>query len=261
MRRLLALGLVLSAALALPHAASALSVQEAILRAKPAVALITARVEAEVTMNCGQVLQNEQRSETENGASPDAAGAQTIVNNTYQTSHKVEKNVGAVGTVTRLTVAVLVDEKALQGGTGGRPKIRLESLESMVRDVVGADSTRGDRVTVLAVPFEPSAVAAGAAAAGFEPPKTDPIVIVERVSRPVVGLAALVVLLLLAFRLLRPVAGTTPAPATSTGGTGAQPGGTNGTESLVLRSRLPADGADRPEATAEIVRAWLAETR
>src|SRR5262245_50754201 len=54
MRRLLALGLVLSAALALPHAASALSVQEAILRAKPAVALITARVDGEVTMNCGQ---------------------------------------------------------------------------------------------------------------------------------------------------------------------------------------------------------------
>ena len=54
MRRLLALGLVLSAAVALPHAASALSVQEAILRAKPAVALITARVDAEVTMNCGQ---------------------------------------------------------------------------------------------------------------------------------------------------------------------------------------------------------------
>ena len=54
MRRLLALGLVLSAALAFPHAASALSVQEAILRAKPAVALITARVDAEVTINCGQ---------------------------------------------------------------------------------------------------------------------------------------------------------------------------------------------------------------
>lgn len=34
--------------------ALALTIQEAILRAKPAVALITARVDAEVTMNCGQ---------------------------------------------------------------------------------------------------------------------------------------------------------------------------------------------------------------
>lgn len=43
-----------AALLVLPPAAKALTVQEAILRAKPAVALITARVDAEVTMNCGQ---------------------------------------------------------------------------------------------------------------------------------------------------------------------------------------------------------------
>jgi rhodanese-related sulfurtransferase len=53
MWRLIALGLVLSAALA-PHAAVAYTPQEAILRAKPAAALIEARVEAEVTLNCGQ---------------------------------------------------------------------------------------------------------------------------------------------------------------------------------------------------------------
>ena len=41
------------AALLLPSTAGALTVQELILRAKPAVALITARVDAEVTLNCG----------------------------------------------------------------------------------------------------------------------------------------------------------------------------------------------------------------
>ena len=51
--------LLLGSALALtwivaPLPALALSVQEAILRAKPAVALITTRVDAEITMNCGQ---------------------------------------------------------------------------------------------------------------------------------------------------------------------------------------------------------------
>jgi rhodanese-related sulfurtransferase len=54
MRRLLALGLVLSAGLTAPMAAHGLTPQEAILRATPAAALITARVDAEVTMNCGQ---------------------------------------------------------------------------------------------------------------------------------------------------------------------------------------------------------------
>lgn len=47
--------LVLLAAAGLTVArAEALTVQEAILRAKPAVALVTARVDAEVTMDCGQ---------------------------------------------------------------------------------------------------------------------------------------------------------------------------------------------------------------
>src|SRR5213080_1893649 len=40
--------------LAEPRTAAALSVQEAILRAKPAVALVTAEIRADVTMNCGQ---------------------------------------------------------------------------------------------------------------------------------------------------------------------------------------------------------------
>jgi len=42
------------AVLALPLPAAALTVQEAVHRAKPAVVLISVRVEAEVTMNCGQ---------------------------------------------------------------------------------------------------------------------------------------------------------------------------------------------------------------
>jgi len=40
--------------IAAPAAAAPLTVQEAILRAKPAVALVTSRVDAEVTMDCGQ---------------------------------------------------------------------------------------------------------------------------------------------------------------------------------------------------------------
>ena len=46
--------LVIIAGLALPGAGHALTVQEAILRAKPAVTLITARVDAEVSLDCGQ---------------------------------------------------------------------------------------------------------------------------------------------------------------------------------------------------------------
>ncbi len=45
--------LALAAALLTPLSAYALTAQEAILRAKPGVALITARIDAEVTLNCG----------------------------------------------------------------------------------------------------------------------------------------------------------------------------------------------------------------
>jgi S1-C subfamily serine protease/rhodanese-related sulfurtransferase len=44
---------LVGAALLAPGVATALTVQEAILRAKPGVALVTARVDAEVTLNCG----------------------------------------------------------------------------------------------------------------------------------------------------------------------------------------------------------------
>jgi len=54
MRHLFTWTLVLSAALIVPDRAVGFTVQEAILRAKPAVVLITTRVDAEVTINCGQ---------------------------------------------------------------------------------------------------------------------------------------------------------------------------------------------------------------
>ena len=53
MKAALVLGLA-ALTLLTPAATSALSVQEAILLAKPAVALVTAEVRGEVTLNCGR---------------------------------------------------------------------------------------------------------------------------------------------------------------------------------------------------------------
>jgi len=53
MRASWSVSLLLGAAILAPSTTSALSVQEAILRATPAVALVTARIDAEVTVNCG----------------------------------------------------------------------------------------------------------------------------------------------------------------------------------------------------------------
>ena len=197
----------------------------------------------------GQVIENEQKSES--GGEGAASGTQTIVNNAYQNSRRLEKIIGSVGGITRLTVAVLVDEKSLTPGS-----VTTEKIDAMVRDAVGADSARGDRVSVAAVPFE--AAAAPTPGAGTEAPHTDPIVVVERISRPLVGLVAIVALLLLSWRLIATLAVSRPAgePAAIT-----EEPVTNGANGAATpRNRIRADAHEKPEATAQVVRAWLAES-
>jgi flagellar M-ring protein FliF len=204
----------------------------------------------------GQVLQTEQRSE---GGAADGSGApQTVISNSYQNSHKVEKSQSTPGNIKRLTVAVLVDEKsAQQAGKALGP----ERLEAMVRDAVGADSARGDRVSVLAVPFETVAVAPGGTAATGAP-KADVIRVVERASRPAIGLVAIIALILIALRALKP--GAAPSAPVASASASATAGGGNGLAgapiSPLLAPRLPAEAADRAEASAQVLRAWLSES-
>jgi flagellar M-ring protein FliF len=213
----------------------------------------------------GQVIQTEQRSEGGGGGAQDAAGAQTIVSNAYQNSRRVEKIIGSVGGVTRLTVAVLVDEKSVLAGSppGGRTS-QLERIEAMVRNAVGADSSRGDRVSVMAVAFEPTAVAAAGAGTGSQEIRADPVQAVERLSRPLVGLVAIVALLLVSWLALRAAVATPSAAARPAGGAaepgGAEPPGNGAAEHPAFRSRLKPDPNERPETAAQVVRAWLAES-
>ena len=203
----------------------------------------------------GQVLQNEQRSEPSNPAAGGEAG-QTVLNNSYQNSRQLEKIVGSVGSLRRLSIAVLVDEKSV-GGTGAA-SARIENLEAMVREAVGADSTRGDRVRVLAVPFDVPAIT-GTAGAGdaASPVKADPIQIAERFSRPAVGIAAIVALVLVGAGAMRAMSAgpktqdRLPSAAALLAGTDAEP--------LALRSKGDAQ-SDANEATARVLRAWLADS-
>jgi flagellar M-ring protein FliF len=207
-----------------------------------------------------QVLENEQRSETEPGTD---AGAQTVVNNSYQNSRRVEKSVSSVGKIQRLTAAVLVDQAALTANPGGQP-IRLAELEAMLRDAVGIVEARGDRLTVLAVPFGtlPEGEAAAAAGGGggvTAKPAFDLGTIFERFLKPVIGLLAIVVLALLGLKALR--GNSSPAGAAAAGGAGAaRLAGPDG-EALLLREggASVAAGGERPEATVEVLRHWLHE--
>jgi flagellar M-ring protein FliF len=209
----------------------------------------------------GQVLQNEQRSETGAGAAPESPNGQTVVSNQYQNSRRVERVEGAVGTVTRLAVSVLVDERALRL----RAAAALEPvrIESMVWTAVGADSARGDRVSVMVVPFDTTvAAAAVAGAAASRAPGPDVMVIVERWSRPAIAVVAILAVLVLLMQVARFV--TAPSPATAPAPAGEGAAGPNampaGASPLArLQGRLATEGLDRPEAAARVLRAWLSE--
>ncbi len=199
----------------------------------------------------GAVLQNEQRSEAD--ASPSAGtGAQTVVNNLYQNSRSVERKVGGGAELQKLTVAVLVDQDAMgkARNAAGAP-IQTAELERMVRDAVGADSTRGDRVTLLAVPFEAASLPEAGAGGDSKKAGPDVIVLAERVSRPIAGLVAVIALLLVGLRVLKPASGAPSAGVPAPGGeaAGGAPAG--------APAQLAANG-DSQEAAAQVLRAWLA---
>lgn len=216
----------------------------------------------------GQVLQTEQRSE----GTADGGGQQTIVSNQYQNSRRTERSQSNAGKLTKLTVSVLVDEKSLRA----ERTRQLADLETMVRNAVGIDSLRGDRLSVLAVPFEPLAVQQAEASAK---PKVDVVATAERFSRPAVGLVAIVAMILIALQMVRAMA---PRPVkaakggamatAAVGGAGA-PGalaapdldepdvlpGPDEQRVLRLKEKLRQDSNQRPETTAQVVRAWLAD--
>lgn len=256
-----------------------------------------ARVQVAATLNFDQsertieafdpdraVLQSEQRSET--GADSAAgAGAQTIVSNQYQNSKTTERVIGSVGAVKKLTVAVLVDEAAISkeaAKVGATQDAQLASLEMAVRNGLGVDSLRGDRLTITAMPFEQAAKVAVAQLTGDSvSQKQDMLVVVERFSKPGLILVGLIVALVLGLRLLKP----TRAAGASAGSAGGSFAGapitgdlTNNSaqatlaaagspqlaapqtsESRALREAVASEAAGQTETVAQVVRAWLAE--
>jgi flagellar M-ring protein FliF len=211
----------------------------------------------------GQVLQTEQRSE---GGPADGGTPQTIVSNQYQNSHKLAKSTSQAGRLTRLTVAVLVDEKSMRPGERER---QLTDIDAMVRNAVGIDSTRGDRMSVLAVPFEPVQAAADAKNAKI---KVDPVAVAERFSHPLVGVVAIVVLLLVALQMksvFAPAARPSLTAGSRSTGSGAIAAREQApmealpppedTEVMKMKNRLKQDSSERPEVTAQVLKAWLAE--
>ncbi|HEY4100164.1 MAG TPA: flagellar basal-body MS-ring/collar protein FliF [Gemmatimonadales bacterium] len=206
----------------------------------------------------GKVLSNEQRSQTSADSSAgDAAG--TVINNTYLNSRKLEKIIGETGNVTRLTVSVMLNSRALKADQAAQDDQRT-SLAQLVRNAIGIDSTRGDQLSVVAVPFtDPVPVKVNPADTATI--KASAIDTLSRFSIPAVALLAVIVALVLGLRMLK----GSGAPRAIGAGT-VNPAVAGGIDQLTisdaggLRTRVQAESASSPDAAARVIRAWLGST-
>lgn len=212
----------------------------------------------------GQVLSNEGRSETEAGA--EGGGGQTIVNNTYQNSRRLERVTSTGGGITRLMVSVMVDERALAADTGSATPVasRLADVEALVKNAVGFDSARGDRIKVVAAPQHVATVDSIA-----PPPAADPLDLVDRFARPAVGLFAIIALLIVALRAVSALqvgrrmaaagGGSSLGSALDFSAAAAIPPLGPPPETVLLKNKVTEESSGKPQVTAQVVRAWMAE--
>lgn len=206
----------------------------------------------------GRVLQSEQRSE--GGTAADGSGkAATVFNNAYLNSRKVEKIVGQVGSIQRLTVSVMVNSRALGDGKTVDDARRAQ-LEELVKNAVGFDSTRGDQLAVVAVPFDDKPAPAVKAMTDEPPAKASMMEVAGRFAKPGVAVLAIIAAFVLGLRALKVPPGRPVDPAAlAAAAAGGAAGASVPPDPAMLRQRLQADSAAAPESAAKVVRAWLAD--
>ncbi len=150
-----------------------------------------------------------------------AATAQRATRN-YEIGRVISHTRAPVGVVRRLSVAVILDNRAPAAGAAAKPYTReeLERFTSIVKEAVGFDAARGDRVEVVNASF--ATPPAGDMEAGV-PLLQSPLL--RTVARQAVG-AGLVVLL--AFVVLRPLMRSLTRSALAAPGAGAGIGEVSG---------------------------------
>ncbi|SNR76448.1 flagellar basal-body MS-ring/collar protein FliF [Desulfurobacterium atlanticum] len=81
------------------------------------------------------------------------------VTTNYDVSKTVEKKVAPIFIIKKISVGVLIDGRYKKGANGTEEFIprspeELKTYENLIKSVVGFDQKRGDKVTVVSVPFE-----------------------------------------------------------------------------------------------------------
>lgn len=132
------------------------------------------------------VVRSEQRTEEKNGSTTSASGIPGVQSNlgkagatapaapsnsgsksdetmNYEISRSTARTIEPVGTLARISVAILVDgkyEAASGSGSSAKPKYQprstdeLQKIDALAKGAVGFNVERGDQVTVANIPFQ-----------------------------------------------------------------------------------------------------------
>lgn len=236
-----------------------------------------------------QATSTEQRYEITPGAQGGAASSNVATS--YDNSKVTENFSGAIGNIKRLSVAVLLNDRMVPPPPGApkdakptyvaRTPQEIARVEELVRSAVGADSARGDVVTVVATHFDGASIATTE-----EAPKPDLITRVEPFEKPAISILALVTMLVIASMLIKAIKSTpapslggrvpgqlalaapsvsgAPYPSLSAGAESAPlivPGGSAAPISFpereTARDKVAATIAANPEVSSRVLRAWM----
>lgn len=153
-----------------------------------------------------QAISSEQKSEV-TPSSPTQGAGYTTGSTSYENTKSVESFSGAIGNVSKLTVAVLVADKVtmpVPDTTAGavpspivtaRTPDEIARIETLVRNALGVDSTRGDMISVVSAPFD---MPAPLVPRDTVQPPQNIVATLQSNPKPVVAIAALLVLLVIA---------------------------------------------------------------
>ncbi|NPA94645.1 MAG: flagellar M-ring protein FliF [Thermodesulfobacteria bacterium] len=183
----------------------------------------------------------------------------------YEISRVQREILGSVGTLKRLSVAVMVDGKYVEekGKTVYQPRSpeEIANLKQIVMAAMGYSEERGDEVSVVNVPFTPETKGAGMVSKAVD--------IFTKLIRP---MANLILALIFIFAILKPLLNrfvlAPPEPEESPEETAAIEGEVAGGEAAVapafepmpdVKGELRDLASDYPERAAALIKIWLRE--
>jgi flagellar M-ring protein FliF len=203
-----------------------------------------------------QVTLKEERSEIVPGQGQvGAASAATSAE--YEPSRSIETFSGAAGTVRRLSVSVLLnDRRAADGnGTVAWSVDELARTETLVANAIGLNRDRGDAITVMSAPFLGSNVVS-------EPNPPSIFMTIPRYRQEIITGIALVLAFIIGLQVVKALRATAPARTQGQLGTGNSSPLPAGDPALAGASAGGALSApyESPEMAARVLRAWMKES-